>query len=375
MLLFLLCYLAIYGGAHAWLLLRVVRCFGLGAPVPAALTALGVFMVAAPILVRILEHRHLEVPAKIVAYLGYLWMGFFFLFLSATIGLDVLRLLLAWTGWLTERNLVPGEPQLLGAALLLALAGSLYGYFEARQIRVERVTLKSSKLPAGERLRIVQVSDVHLGLMVGEKRLARILALVRAEKPDLLVSTGDLVDGQRDGLQDRDQELSALQLTLGKFAVLGNHEVIAGLDHSIAFTEQAGFRLLRNEWLPVGDRLALAGVDDPALPGGGDKGAEARLLAAVPQGRFVLLLKHRPKVEEASQGRFDLQLSGHVHKGQIFPFNLITHFVYPAKLGLSEAGAGSHLYVSRGTGTWGPPIRVFAPPEVTVFDIVSSETR
>lgn len=373
MLLFLLCYLAICGGAHAWLLLRVVRCFGLSQPIPAALAALGIFMVSAPILVRLLERQHLEVPAKVVGYLGYLWMGFFFLFLSASIGLDVLRLLLAWTGLLTGRDLAPSEPRLLGVAMVLALAGSLYGYFEARRIRVERVTLVSAKLPAGVRLRIAQVSDVHLGLMVGKERLAQILALVRAEKPDLLVSTGDLVDGQRDGLQDRDRELTALQPGLGKFAVLGNHEVIAGLAPSVAFTEQDGFRLLRGEWLPVGDHLAVAGVDDPALPGGGDKGAEERLLGAIPTGRFVLLLKHRPKVETASRGRFDLQLSGHVHKGQIFPFNLITHFVYPAPLGLSEAGSGSHLYVSRGTWTWGPPIRVFAPPEVSVFDIVPAE--
>jgi predicted MPP superfamily phosphohydrolase len=111
-------------------------------------------------------------------------------------------------------------------------------------------------------------------------------------------------------------------------------------------------------------------VDDPALPRGAGEATEQALLASLPRDRFTILLKHRPTVEPQSRGLFDLQLSGHVHKGQIFPFNLITHLVYPVKMGLSGDGAGSLLYVSRGSGTWGPPLRVLAPPEVTVIDLL-----
>ena len=375
MLMFLLCYLAIYGGAHAYLLSRTVRGFQLAAPYPAIFLAVSVFMVIAPILVRILERAKMDRPARLVAYLGYLWMGFFFLFLSASLTLDLVRGVLAALGWLWQRDLVPSELQLLSLSISCALAASLYGLFEARSIRVERVTLRSPKLPkdAG-RVRIVQISDVHLGIMVGRVGLKRILDTVAALNPDLLLCTGDLVDGQMDGLSGRDRELSEIKPPLGKFAVLGNHEVFAGLAPSVSFTQRSGFRLLRGEAVTIPGGLTLAGVDDPALQSGKGEGeaAEQALLSALPGDRFTILLKHRPKVEPASRGLFDLQLSGHVHKGQIFPFNLITHLVYPVKMGLSGKGTDSLLYVSRGSGTWGPPIRVLAPPEVTVIDLFPS---
>jgi predicted MPP superfamily phosphohydrolase len=330
-------------------------------------------MVLAPILVRVLERGGMDLQARLVAHLGYLWMGFFFLLLSASILLDLLRAVLAAAGWLLHRDLVPGEAQLLAASILLALAASLYGMFEARCLRVEQVTLVSPKIPQSVgRVRIVQISDVHLGLMVGRPGLKRILEQVAALKPDLVFSTGDLVDGQMDGLRGLDRELSALKPPLGKYAVLGNHEAYAGGDASASFTNGCGFRLLQGQSVAVADFLTVAGVDDPALTGGERGAAELALLSSLPPDRYTILLKHRPKVEKQSQGLFDLQLSGHVHKGQIFPFNLVTHLAYPVKMGLSRAGAGSHLYVSRGSGTWGPPMRVLAPPEVTVIDLFPS---
>lgn len=371
MFLFLLCYLAIYGGAHAWLLTRTARVFHLTAPWPLFFALLALFMVFAPVLVRILERAGTHGTASLVAYAGYGWMGFFFLFLSASIALDLLRGIVILVGSLARLNPVLPEAWILGASIVCAVVGSVYGLFEARQIRVEQVTLKTPKLPqeAG-RVRIVQISDVHLGIMVGQKRLKGILDAVAAQRPDLLVSTGDLVDGQMDGLRGRDAELAVLQPPLGKFAVLGNHEVFAGVAPSAEFTARSGFRLLRGESVQVGPYLTLAGVDDPALRHAGDGPAEKALLASLPRQRFNVLLKHRPTVEQGSRGLFDLQLSGHVHKGQIFPFNLITHLAYPAKTGLSSAGPDSFLYVSRGSGTWGPPIRVLAPPEITVIDLV-----
>jgi predicted MPP superfamily phosphohydrolase len=156
------------------------------------------------------------------------------------------------------------------------------------------------------------------------------------------------------------------------FAVTGNHEFYAGLPQALSFTEQAGFRLLRNEAISLDNALTLAGVDDPAaLHGVERKGVpEHDLLQGVSRGRFTVLLKHRPVMDTTSLGLFDLQLSGHVHKGQIFPFNLLTHLFYPVKMGFSTYANGSSLYVSRGTGTWGPPIRFLAPPEITVITLV-----
>jgi predicted MPP superfamily phosphohydrolase len=117
--------------------------------------------------------------------------------------------------------------------------------------------------------------------------------------------------------------------------------------------------------------MNIVGVDDPAGPGfGSSSRGERELLAAASNGAFTLFLKHRPGVDEQSVGLFDLQLSGHVHDGQIFPFRLITRLFYPFICGLHYLPGNSMLYVNRGSGTWGPPIRFLAPPEVTVIDIV-----
>jgi hypothetical protein len=368
---FLLCYLTVYGGAHAYLLARTVRGFHLTAPYPALLVVVSLFMVLAPILVRMLERSGRAGSAKLVAYLGYLWMGFFFLLLSASLALDLVGGLLAAAGALFRRDLALPQGWLLSVSIFCGLAASLYGFFEARTVRVERVTVHTPKLPTGAgRVRIVLISDVHLGIMTGKEGLKRILDKVTPLHPDLLLCSGDLVDGQMDGLIGHDVELAAVRPPLGKFAVLGNHELIAGLAPSVSFARRSGFRLLRGEAVAVAEFLTLAGVDDPALNPGDGGAAEHALLATLPRARFTILLKHRPKVERGSLGLFDLQLSGHVHKGQIFPFNLITHLAYPVKMGLSAGAAGSLLYVSRGSGTWGPPLRVLAPPEVTVIDLL-----
>ncbi|HJV65018.1 MAG TPA: metallophosphoesterase [Geomonas sp.] len=370
---FLFFYFAIYGGAHGYLLFRTVRSFHLSAPWPALLAAVSLFMVAAPILVRLLERAALEFPARVVGYLGYLWMGFFFLFLSATIAFDLLRFVLFLAGRLLQRDLGFSDPVLLFAAMSLAAAALLYGLFEARHLRVEQVVLHSPKIPkAAGRVRIVQISDVHLGLMVGKEQLDKMLRQVSLLKPDLLVSTGDLVDGQMDGLKGLDDLLATVKPPLGKFAVLGNHEVFAGVAPSTTFTERGGFKLLREGAVEVSDWLTVAGVDDPAAMRGKTAVSDLSVLAALPRERYTILLKHRPGLEKGALGLFDLQLSGHVHKGQIFPFNLITHLAYPVKMGLSQTGGGSLLYVSRGTGTWGPPARVLAPPEITVIDLLPS---
>ncbi|MDL2123419.1 MAG: hypothetical protein LWX51_10110 [Deltaproteobacteria bacterium] len=151
----------------------------------------------------------------------------------------------------------------------------------------------------------------------------------------------------------------------------GNHEAYAGVDKGLLFTKQAGFKMLSYEGVKAGGIINIVGVDDPAVsirlkinpP------AEEAVLQHYPKKEFTLLLKHRPKVIPASVQWFDLQLSGHTHGGQIFPFNLVTRLVYPAKTGLSQVGHETWLYVNRGIGTWGPPIRFLVPPELTVIEL------
>jgi len=260
----------------------------------------------------------------------------------------------------------------LNLSLGLTLIVVAYGVFAATQPRIERVTLRTQKLPAGQPpLRIALVSDVHLGALVGKRALRRILARLETLKPDLLLSCGDLVDGQADRLGRLIPKLSAIQPPLGKYAVTGNHEYYVGLEHALDFHARAGFRVLRAEAVEVSPTLSLVGVDDPTGRrfGQPDTCDEGPALRSVSSGRYTILLKHQPVITPDGSPRADLQLSGHVHQGQIFPFNLFVRLVYRNPTGLSPLPGGGQLYVSRGTGTWGPPMRVLAPGEITLIEL------
>lgn len=379
MSLFLINFLLIYGAAHAYFLLRLLRAFPQLQdwwPVPAGWCLL---MVAAPVMVRLLEKQGQTVLATVVAYIGYCWMGLLFIFISLSLLFELIRCL-RWSAHffllLPELSLLAPRPFFV-ICFSLAAVISCYGFFEARTLKIEHVTVSTPKLPKGTpKVRIVQISDQHVGLIVGVRQVQQLVHAIKGLKPELVVATGDILDGHSGHFDGVSQVFRTLSPPLGKFAVFGNHEYYGGIGMSRRFLEQSGFQVLRNQSLLVGQHLALLGVDDPAAMRFGQfqKDDESVLLASIPHDRFVLLLKHRPVMAQGSAGLFDLQLSGHVHKGQIFPFNLLTWLSFPVRAGMNHVAGGSMLYVSRGSGTWGPPIRFLAPPELTVIDLVPRDT-
>ena len=323
-------------------------------------------MVVAPVSSFPLERSgHIE-PARIIALIGFTWMGFIFLASVLVVSMDVLDFSSGW-----EENIRPGPfPSLMAKGptaimLFITILACIYGVFEARNIHVERVTVETDKLPAGtDRLRIAQLSDVHLGLLIGRSRLDSIITILNNEQPDIIVSTGDLVDSSSSHLDGMSQILRRLKPLYGKYAVTGNHEFYPGLAQSLAFIERAGFTVLRNQAISIDSLITIVGVDDPMV---GTKTDETALLASAPQGVFTLFLKHRPHVPPATLGLFDLQLSGHTHNGQLFPFRYVVAIPYPYISGLYSLEKGSSLYTSRGTGTWGPSMRVFSPRKLPLL--------
>jgi predicted MPP superfamily phosphohydrolase len=165
--------------------------------------------------------------------------------------------------------------------------------------------------------------------------------------------------------------LSSIPAPLGKFAVTGNHEYYTGLEEALEFTRQAGFSPLRNQHVLVKDVLAIVGMDDTGHDD--SKISEAKVLGDLVKKHFTLLLKHRPVVNQDSLDRFDLQLSGHTHKGQMYPFTVLVDMFFALKSGTHQVSELSRIHVSRGTGTWGPPFRVLAPPEVTIINLLPAE--
>jgi predicted MPP superfamily phosphohydrolase len=376
MRLFMFTFFLIYGGMHLYAFLKARAALAFGSTAGIILALFMLLMVLAPVIVHYSERFGLELFTRIMAHIGFVWGAILFLFFSASLVVEVFRLLVWVSGLVLQQpisSLTLSARQSLVVPLLISLSITTYGYFEARDIRTERVFVRTSKMPADVgRLKIVQISDVHLGLIVREQRLKKILEIVKAEKPDILVSTGDLVDGQVCKLNGLTDLLKEIEPKYGKFAVTGNHEFYAGYENSRCFTELAGFRLLRGEGTTVSGLINIAGVDDPAgkLNGLSKDISEKELLSRLPREKFTLFLKHRPLVERDAADLFDLQLSGHVHKGQIFPFSLATRLYYPNEAGLAKLHGGSLLYVSRGSGTWGPPIRFLSPPEVTVIELL-----
>ena len=372
MSLFLLVFFLVYGGTHAYFFVKARGAFGFGpgAGIPLALFLM--LMAVAPVLIRITERHGWELAARFLAWTGYLWMGLLFFFFSASLAIDLCHLLLKGGGMLLRRDLsllIVGKGTAFGIAAAYALLAALSAYFEAGDIRIRRIVIPTAKLPATiPKLTIAQISDVHLGLIVRKERLGKILARVSEARPDIVVSTGDLVDGQINDLSAMEKPLAELSPRYGKFAVTGNHDVYVGLGQALDFTRRAGFTVLRGEGTTVAGLINIAGVDDPTVPS--PPHAEKQALAGLPAGLFTILLKHRPRIDADTAGLFDLQLSGHVHGGQLFPFGLLVRLSYPYMDGFYQLAKGSALSVSRGTGTWGPPLRFLAPPEVTVIELI-----
>ncbi len=372
---FLLLYLSIYSIGHCYVFRKIKTAFQPGITSQTALALFMIIMIMAPIVIHLTERAGIEIGARFWAYISFSWMGLLFLFVMLAAIFDVVLV----TVRMIHKNqlkkpvraqISPRQLLQLEAILVFAIYG--YGLFEAADIRLEHIELASPKITAQTgRIRIVQVSDIHLGLIVSERRLTRIVAKIQEAAPDIVVSTGDLVDGQLSLISREIELLAAINPPLGKIAITGNHEFYAGAEDALDFTKAAGFKILRHQGMTIGD-INVVGVDDPAgqffskVP----SQKESDLLARQPEENFTVLLKHRPDIDPDSLGHFDLQLSGHTHKGQIFPFNLVTWMFYPQPAGKLTKLKSGFLYLSRGTGTWGPPIRFLAPPEITIIDLV-----
>jgi predicted MPP superfamily phosphohydrolase len=376
---FLLVFILLYGSLHYYFYTKTRKAFTLSSRQRIILIALLVALLFAPIIERSLVRLGSETAAEVMAFAGYVWMGVIFLFFNIAVLFDIYAIIVRISGCFLRTDIsrfIPSPRLAFYVPMFLAILIAAYGYFEAKHIMMETVTISSSKIPRETgRIRIVQISDVHIGVIVREDRLREMLKLVIAAKPDILVSTGDLLDAELDGRSESRGLLKDIEARYGKYAITGNHEFYAGLNTFRRFINGTGFKILRGEGVVTGGIINIVGVDDPAgeRMGLSRMVPEKELLMKFPARNFTLLLKHKPLVDQNAAGHFDLQLSGHTHRGQIFPFNFVTRLVFPYNSGLFRLEGGSLLYVSPGTGTWGPPIRFGSPPQITIIDLIPGE--
>ncbi|MGY6026590.1 metallophosphoesterase [Streptomyces spinosirectus] len=261
---------------------------------------------------------------------------------------------------------------------VLGVAGVLlaWGYAEARRVpRVRRLDVQLPRLGAGlDGLRVVLITDTHYGPLGRARWSARVCERVNTLEADLVCHTGDIADGTAERRRAQAAPLATVQATRARVYVTGNHEYYSEAQGWVDLMDKLGWEPLRNRHLLLdrgGDTLVVAGVDDVTAESSGLAGHRAHLEGALngaDPDLPVLLLAHQPKfVDRAAADGIDLQLSGHTHGGQIWPFHHLVRIDQPVVSGLSRHGTRTVLYTSRGTGFWGPPFRVFAPSEITLL--------
>jgi len=232
------------------------------------------------------------------------------------------------------------------------------------------VGVKLERLPpALSGLTIVQLTDVHIGPTIGRSFLEHVVERTNQAKPDAIVITADLADGSVAALRTHVEPLAKLRARHGVFFVTGNHEYYSGVEEWLDELARLGVRPLRNERVAIVDASAsidLAGVDDASAHMPGHGADYARALGGAAPDRELVLLAHQPsQIVHAARAGVGLQLSGHTHGGQIWPFGALVRLNQPYVAGLHRHDERTQIYVSRGTGYWGPPMRLFCPAEIT----------
>jgi hypothetical protein len=375
--------LAILGVTHGYLWLRLVRDPALGGAWRRLVT---IALIVMPVVTigSFLVGRVWPLGGRLLRWPAHLWIGLFFLLFATLVAEDLVRLVL-WvaTSLGSGRPADPSRRLFLArvvasvSAAVAAGAGAVGVFSALGRLRVKDVRVKITRLPRSlDGTTIAQITDVHVGDLLGRPIVEEIVRVTNGIRPDLIAITGDLVDDTVAEIGDAIAPLAGLEAKHGVFFVTGNHEYIVslgrrGADEWIAELGRLGIRTLQNERVTIGEGEAsfeLAGVHDSdahRFTDGAHRTDVDRALDGRDRSRACVLLAHQPKVvKDAARLGVDLQLSGHTHGGQIWPFGWLVRLTQPVVAGLGREGETA-VYVSRGTGFWGPPMRLGNPAEIT----------
>jgi len=321
---------------------------------------------------RMLERISLSWLSSTLVLLGSFWLAAMVYFLLFAFAIDILRLLNFIVPFFPAAFTANPErtKEVTSLAVVAVVAVIvLGGYINARSPRIKTLKLDIPKNGHGMKsLNIAVASDIHLGTIVCKSKLERIVERINSLKPDLVLLPGDVVDEDIGPVirNNLGETLRKIRSTYGVIAITGNHEYIGGVEPACKYLVEHGITMLRDAWVKVADSVYVVGREDISIRGftGKTRKPLAELMTGVDKTCPVILMDHQPfRLAEAEENGADLQLSGHTHHGQLWPFNFITKKVYELSWGYKKKG-NTHYYVSCGVGTWGPPIRTGNRPEI-----------
>ena len=370
-LVFLAIALTLVGGMHYYVWARLVRDPHLP-PLAARLLTLAIVALGVSLPLALIASRLFPAAAvRPAMWVAFIWMGMGFLFVAflgfADAGVLAASLVRRFFG----APIDPAKRVFLARTLAAGVGGAVAGLSAVGirsalgEVQIKELDVFLRGLPrelAG--FKLVQISDVHVGPLLRKDWVAHVVGQIERLSPDLVAITGDLVDGRVHEIAEHVAPLARLRAPRGVFFTTGNLEYYSGVEEWYAHLPSLGVRPLRNQRVEVAPGLDLAGIEDPT--GAPDL---AKALEGRDPSRALVLMAHQPRqFFEAARRGVSLTLSGHTHGGQIWPFSWIVALAQPYLAGLHRRGE-SQLYVSRGTGFWGPPMRVFAPAEITLLKL------
>jgi len=372
-------FFTVYALVNYYIFLRGWQAIQPGSASRAVYLGTFLFLALAFVVGRFLERWWLSPVSETLVWIGSFWLAAMLYLFLAVLVLDLLRLVNHFVpffpAWVTADYARFKERGFIAVGLTV-IAVIMAGHINALLPRVKEITIAVHKPIGGEGdLRIVAASDIHLGTIVGRRRFERIVARMNALSPDVILLPGDIVDEDLGPVikENLGETLRSLRAPMGVFAVTGNHEYIGGAEAAVRYLTEHGVTVLRDSAAVLPDGVTIVGREDRSISqfSGSRRKDLSEIMSPVDLTRPVILMDHQPfHLEEAEAAGVDLQLSGHTHHGQLWPFNYITSSIYEVSRGYAKKG-NTHFVVSQGIGTWGPPVRLGSSPEILLITLRS----
>lgn len=317
---------------------------------------------------RIIERFHISWFTDVLTWTGSFWLAAMLFFFMLVLVVDILRLGNHFIGYFPQ---IFYTQSFKTGLLIFSISGVfltvLAGHINAVNPRIKQLVIELDKTANGmKEVKIAMASDIHMGTVIGPRRMNRLVTKMQELKPDLILFAGDVVDEDLQPVirHNLGQVLIKLHAPLGVYAITGNHEYIGGVNKAVKYLEEHNITFLRDTAVKINNAFYLAGREDRSKNGTEKRKEISEILNGRDPDVPVIMMDHQPfELDKVVNAGVDVQFSGHTHHGQIWPLNYITEAMYEVSMGYKRKG-NSHFYVSNGFGSWGPPVRIGNRPEI-----------